>query len=435
MNPMFFLFIIWVANAELRQRKGRGVICTFKNKTYNLGDSWHPHLEPFGFMYCMRCVCAETGHVKCSTVKCPALSCDQPVLQPQQCCPKCSDEPAFPAALRASIKTCRYNGTVYQPGESFTKHDLFPSRHRDQCVLCTCANGNIFCALKTCPPALCSSPVGAPDTCCLLCKDHNGLVSDENQQLNRGVRHSVNQCPGEQIRVWPDQATVSRGRTSPQNLAKLNLKGASETTVKILLLRKHQRACLYNGKTYSHGDIWHPVLGKVLECILCTCTDGLQDCKRIICPSTYPCKHPTKSPGKCCRTCPETRAGINVTQCHMGDSTNVSVYKVEGPLNMDSPEWTKIIAAEKTSEVEVLMWRSVQGVFQLMEIDEVQKTDIRELQQNRTLLSTINDETWRRFKQETRNLSKAPQTVLCSDGIFEIVKYLNPRQTEGLCSP
>lgn len=63
-------------------------------------------------------------------------------------------------------------------------------------------------------------------------------------------------------------------------------------------------ACLYNDKTYSHGDMWHPVLGRLLECILCTCTDGLQECKRITCPSQYPCQHPLKSAGKCCKTCP-----------------------------------------------------------------------------------------------------------------------------------
>ncbi|XP_020778801.1 chordin-like protein 2 [Boleophthalmus pectinirostris] len=438
MKPAFlFLFIIWFADAELKPRKGRGVVCTFKNKTYNLGDSWHPYLEPFGLMYCMRCVCAETGHVKCSTIRCPAPSCDNPVVQPQQCCPRCTDEPKFPAALRASVKTCRYNGTIYQPGESFTKQDLFPSRHRNQCVLCTCSNGNIFCGLKTCPLVPCSSPVPAPDTCCLLCKDHSGSASSEdgNQQLNRGVRHSVDQCPGEQTRMWPDRATVPRVRTSPQSLSKLNLKGASETTVKILLQRKHQRACLYNGKTYSHGDIWHPVLGKVLECILCTCTDGLQDCKRITCPSQYPCKHPTKSPGKCCKTCPETRAASNQTQCHMGHRSTILVYKVESPLNVDNPERMKIIAAERQSEVEVLMWRSVEGVLQLMEMEDVQRKDIKDHPKNHTLLTTINEETWRRFKEEARNLSKASQTVLCVDGILEIVKYLNPRQTEGLCSP
>lgn len=38
---------------------GNGLVCTFKDKTYNPGDSWHPYLEPFGLMFCMRCVCTE----------------------------------------------------------------------------------------------------------------------------------------------------------------------------------------------------------------------------------------------------------------------------------------------------------------------------------------------------------------------------------------
>lgn len=434
------VFIICFADAvEMKPRKGSGAVCTFKNKNYTSGDSWHPYLEPFGFMFCMRCVCTETGHVKCSTIRCAAVSCDNPVVEPQQCCPRCTDEPRFPAALRASVKTCRYNGTIYQPGESFTKQELFPSRHTNQCALCTCSNGNIFCALKTCEPVTCLSPVPAPDTCCLLCKDHSGSVSNEegNQQLNRGVRHSVDQCPGEHIRARPDRATAPRVRTSPQSLSKLNLKGASETTVKILLQRKHQRACLYNGKTYSHGDMWHPVLGKVLECIVCTCTDGLQDCKRITCPSQYPCKHPIKSPGKCCRTCPESKAISNHTQCHMGHRSNVQVYKVESSLKVDNPETMKMLAAERqsTAEVEVLMWRSVEGVLQLMEIEDVQRKDIKENPRNHTLLTTITEETWRRFKEEARNLSKVSQTVLCVDGIQEIIKYLNPKQMDSPCSP
>lgn len=165
----------------------------------------------------------------------------------------------------------------------------------------------------------------------------------------------MDQCSGEQGRARADRALRPRVRASPRGLilSKLNLKGASETTVKILLQRKHQRgetwsqnkspfigiwfyrhashnltiistcsttlrcfpflsACLYNGKTYSHGDMWHPVLGRVLECILCTCSDGLQDCKRITCPSQYPCQHPTKSTGKCCKTCPGTKTWLEI---------------------------------------------------------------------------------------------------------------------------
>lgn len=64
-------------------------------------------------------------------------------------------------------------------------------------------------------------------------------------------------------------------------------------------------ACVYNGKTYSHGEVWHPVfrLYGTLPCILCTCKDGVQDCQKITCPKEYPCEYPEKVEGKCCKVC------------------------------------------------------------------------------------------------------------------------------------
>lgn len=50
-----------------------------------------------------------------------------------------TDELRTPAGLRAPVKTCRYNGTTYQMGETFTNHELFPSRQSNQCVMCTCS--------------------------------------------------------------------------------------------------------------------------------------------------------------------------------------------------------------------------------------------------------------------------------------------------------
>ncbi|XP_075878172.1 chordin-like protein 2 [Nelusetta ayraudi] len=444
----FFCLIIWFADAEPKARKvgsaaPGGPLCTFKDRTFEPGDSWHPHLEPFGLMSCVRCVCTEAGRVKCSTIKCPPLPCGNPVAEPLQCCPKCSsDQPRIPAGLRASAKTCRYNGTVYQPGETFNKHDLFPSKQSNQCVMCTCSNGNIFCALKTCQPITCSSPVSVPETCCLVCKDHSmsgsSSTEDGNLQLNRGVRHSLDRCSGEPSRPRPDRATPPKVRMSlPRglNLSRLNLKGASETTVKILMQRKHQKACLYNGKTYSHGDMWHPVLGKVLECILCTCSDGLQDCKRITCPSQYPCQHPLKAAGKCCKACPEDKAVGNQTQCY--NKNNVLVYKVETSLKVDSPDMVRVIAVERPSaaEVEVHMWKAVEGVLQLMEIGDVYRKDIVDHPENYTLLTTLDEETWRRFREEGEGLSRASQASVCEDGIREMVTFLNPRQIEELCSP
>lgn len=52
-SPAELIFLIFDTHA------GSGVVCTFKDKTYNPGDSWHPYLEPFGLMFCMRCLCTE----------------------------------------------------------------------------------------------------------------------------------------------------------------------------------------------------------------------------------------------------------------------------------------------------------------------------------------------------------------------------------------
>lgn len=115
------------------------------------------------------------------------------------------------------------------------------------------------------------------------------------------------------------------------------------------------------------------------------------------------------------------------------------------------------------------------GVLQLMEIGDIQRKDILDHPENCTLLTTLDEglfwkwliymadfeiiildlsycdfvcvcirftsvliyfsETWRKFKEEGENLSKAPQTTICEDGIREVVTFLNPKQTEGLCSP
>uniref|UniRef100_A0A087YND7 Chordin-like 2 n=1 Tax=Poecilia formosa TaxID=48698 RepID=A0A087YND7_POEFO len=445
MKPMFlFFFIMWFPSAELKPRRGSGVVCTFKDKTYRPGDSWHPYLEPFGYMFCMRCVCTETGHVKCNTIKCPALACENPVTEPQRCCPRCTDEPRIPAGLRAPVKTCSHNGTVYQPGETFTIQSLFSSRQSNQCVMCTCSNGNIFCALKTCQPVTCPSPVSLPDSCCSVCKDHSSSsgsssTEDGTHQLNRGVRHSVDQCSGEQSRVRSDRATRMKASARALSLSRLNLRGAPETTVRILLQRKHQRVCLYNGKTYSHGDMWHPVLGKVLECIVCTCIDGLQDCKRITCPGQYPCQHPIKLAGKCCKTCPaaERKAEMNQTQCYPGYKNNLLVYKVERVLKVDSPNTVRIIAAQRqsTAEIEVQAWNTAEGIVDIMEIGDVQRKDITDHPENYTLLTALDEDTWTKFKELGENLSRASQTTICGNGIREIMTFLNPKQTEGLCSP
>ncbi|XP_028839594.1 chordin-like protein 2 isoform X1 [Denticeps clupeoides] len=426
-----FIYILlpWLFawEAEAGSSKGTGVVCTFKDKSFSPGDSWHPYLEPFGLISCMRCVCTETGHVKCNSIKCPVLKCQNLVTNSQQCCPRCAGEPRSPAGLRAPATFCKYNGSVYQTGETFANHNLFPSKQANQCVMCTCSNGNIFCALKTCQPLQCSSPVSIPDTCCLVCKDSvidmkSALFGDGQQQLNRGVRHSLDHCSGVHLRGRSVHSTPTTARDFLQglNLHTLHLKGATKTTVKILLQRKNQQACVYSGKTYSHGDVWHPVLGKVLECILCTCRDGLQECKRITCPSHYPCQHPLKAEGKCCKTCPEQKVE-NRTECFLGqDSNNILVYKFEPSPDAHLEDTVRMIAIERQGapEVEVQVWKTVGGVLQLMETGDLQRKDLIEHPESYVLLSTLDEETWKKFKDDEDKQKDSPKS--CDNGIKEL---------------
>ncbi|KPP73826.1 chordin-like protein 2 precursor-like [Scleropages formosus] len=394
-------------------------------------------------MFCVRCACTETGHVKCGTIKCPVLRCENPVRDSRQCCPHCTDDRRSPAGLRAPVKSCRYNGSLYQTGETFANQYLFPFRQPNQCVMCTCSNGNIFCALKTCSSLTCSSPVSLPDTCCLVCKDSATNVSsasfeDGGLQLNRGVRHSQDRCAGQQLTGRSLQATAPTTRGSPwsMNLQNLRLRGPTGTTVKILMQKKQQKACVYSGKTYSHGDVWHPALGKVLECILCTCRDGVQECKRITCPDRYPCQHPEKTEGKCCKTCPELKAESNRTRCDPGPSGNaLSVYKVEPSSAADAQEAIRIIAVERqgATEVEVQVWKTVAGVLHLVEMWELHKKDLAEHPENYTLLSTVDEETWTKFKESEDRRKGFLRS--CEDALKEVLKFLNPEQPENLCSP
>ncbi|KAG2457048.1 CRDL2 protein, partial [Polypterus senegalus] len=151
-------------------------------------------------------------------------------------------------------------------------------------------------------------------------------------------------------------------------------------------------ACTYSGKTYSHGEVWHPVLRphRILECILCTCKDGTQECKKMACPSEYPCEYPVKIEGKCCKTCPELKEEDSKTQCPLDDINSLLVYKDESTyLN-----GMKKIAIEKegSEEIEVFIWKTGEGSPQVTEVHKMQKKEFAELPENFTLMTRINED-------------------------------------------
>ncbi|KAM5181567.1 chordin-like protein 2 [Mantella aurantiaca] len=393
------------AHTQARARARPDMFCIFHGKKYSVGDSWHPYLEPQGVVYCIRCMCAE-GSVTCYKIKCPVLQCIHTVTDPQQCCPRCVETPS---GLRAPPKICQHNGTTYQQGEMFTTHDLFPTRQSNQCVQCSCSDGQIYCGLVTCPEVVCSSPMTVPDSCCPVCRDGSFERSVEEEPLNRGVRHSQDQCLSELLSKKSLGATESTAISSSLgfNPRSFKQKGGGGTTVKILMKEKHKKACIYNGKTYSHGEVWHPVFRNfgAIPCILCTCKDGSQDCQRITCPEEYPCDYPEKVEGKCCKVCQDDKVKpteeVTTTRC-VKNPNKILVYMYMSPTNVKQKENLRKIAIEKeaSEDVEIYVWKMVKGIFHLIQIKKVAKQDFKQEADHFRLVTRTSEGQWNIFRPQ-----------------------------------
>ncbi|XP_019358651.1 PREDICTED: chordin-like protein 2 isoform X2 [Gavialis gangeticus] len=328
-----------------------GMFCDFNGKKYSPGESWHPYLEPQGLMYCIRCTCLESTNVSCYRIQCPAVHCINPVTEPQQCCPRCA-EPHTPSGLRAPVKSCQYNGTTYQQGEMFTTSELFPSRQPHQCVQCSCSEGQIYCGLVTCPELLCSSPLTVPDSCCQVCKDGSYEKSTEEEplQLNRGVRHSQEQCSGEMA----SRRSGRRGVTpSPIMSSSLEFiprgfkpKGAGGTTVQIVLKEKHKK----EARVKPTDEISTP-----------RCTKHLN---------------------------------------------RVLVYMFVPPSSETPRELLRKIAIEKeaSDEVEIYNWKLVKGIFHLIQIKKIRKQEFKQEAKNFRLITRTNEGHWNIFRAQTSEL-------------------------------
>ncbi|MBW00740.1 Chordin-like protein 2, partial [Eschrichtius robustus] len=166
--------------------------------------------------------------------------------------------------------------------------------------------------------------------------------------------------------------------------------------------------CVHGGKTYSHGEVWHPAFRSFgpLPCILCTCQDGRQDCQRVTCPTEYPCRQPKKVAGKCCKICPEDKADpdhseISATKCPKAPG-RVLVHTSVSP----SPDNLRRFALEReaSDQVEIYLWKLVKGIFHLIQIKKVRKQDFQKEAQNFRLLTGTHKGHWNIFLAQTPEL-------------------------------
>ncbi|KAM7311174.1 dorsal-ventral patterning protein Sog isoform X2 [Ixodes scapularis] len=64
--------------------------CQFQMKVFPNGEEWHPTVQPFGEMKCIRCHCKD-GKSRCRRQRCAKLSCPIKIQKEDECCPRCAD--------------------------------------------------------------------------------------------------------------------------------------------------------------------------------------------------------------------------------------------------------------------------------------------------------------------------------------------------------
>ncbi|XP_078403641.1 chordin-like protein 2 isoform X1 [Cetorhinus maximus] len=438
-----------VEAGKSEQSRQSDTFCVFQDKKYRMGERWHPYLEPYGFVYCINCLCSENGHVACNRVKCPSIHCSSPVTLPQQCCPHCSpEEHHIPAAAKIIGKSCEYNGTSYQHGEMFVADGLFLSRHPNQCAQCSCSEGNVYCGLRTCPKLTCPFPITVPDSCCQVCRGEGDSSWDTSEAeifrpaSNREARHSYQRTQYESrggfgstianLPRMPSSRTHRGLLTDPQQ--------GSGTIVQIVIDKhRHGRVCVSNGKTYSHGESWHPVLRPfgLMECVLCTCNITKQECKKIHCPDPYPCNYPQKINGKCCKVCPAP----GIPGFSQDDSKEVGcneetvlVYESLLLQETDSQKYSKKIAIEidNLPEVEVHVWTLVKGVLRHFHMEKMSRRDFEKqvtLGSFKPLTRTTQNR-WKIFKEGEAQISPLCMNRGCKTELEDLLKVLQLNKAE-----
>ncbi|KAM7425845.1 hypothetical protein ABFA07_022776 [Porites harrisoni] len=230
---------------------------------------------------------------------------------------------------------CNAGNKRYYEGESWIDED-------DNCISCTCKDGEVNCSNITCQPLNCTeAPILLPHSCCPVCPalEEKVVIYYEKKR-----RPSVKGCYVKRDRkVYPANAVwhpfvqpfgymrchactcmdkISCIKvTCPELHCKNPIKqrmadccmrcpdGESERSDNDRKNKKGGKGCNFRGSQFNHGQTWQPyfpLLG-VSKCITCSCRDGRTNCRRAPCPRGQ-CPNSLEGAMRkgCCIPCPGT---------------------------------------------------------------------------------------------------------------------------------
>ncbi|KAM4874055.1 kielin/chordin-like protein [Thomomys bottae] len=289
--------------------------CEYEGKLYEEGASFLSSSNP-----CLQCSCLRSL-VHCVSIKCPPLSCPEPILRPGNCCPAsqgCTEgnshrdngqewtssgdpcqicrclEGHIQCRQRECASLCPYparplpgtccpvcdgcflNGREHRSGE--------PVGSGDPCSHCRCTNGSVQCESLPCPPVPCRHPGRIPGQCCPLCDgcEYQGhqYRSQEMFMLQENGRCVRCSCQAGEVSCEEQECPVAP--------CALSASGVQLCSV-----------CVLNEEEFAEGVQWEP---DGQPCTTCSCQDGVPVCGAVLCSPTL-CQHPTQLSGTCCPSC------------------------------------------------------------------------------------------------------------------------------------
>ncbi|XP_051725443.1 kielin/chordin-like protein [Ctenopharyngodon idella] len=252
--------------------------CLFEGQKYRNTQTFYAPSDP-----CRRCVC-HRGSVKCTTVSCPVVSCQNPVTTPRQCCPLC--------------RVCVQQGQEYKEGQSLT----LPT---DPCLNCTCVDGEMSCVGPQCAKLTCMHQVTDPGSCCPRCR---GCFYD-GVEHHEGSTWFPSSGPCMSCMCVNGVTTCSKVHCLSTCLNQISVPGECCPVC---------ADCVFEGHVYGPGESFHPSGD---PCQICTCEvmpDGQQHlrCYRKQCPRLVDCpKHNILYSGSdsCCPVCAQPLSNCTAT--------------------------------------------------------------------------------------------------------------------------
>ncbi|XP_070188785.1 uncharacterized protein [Littorina saxatilis] len=231
--------------------------CMYLGRQYSLGQTFTDPENP-----CGECQC-DGGTVTCRRPECPPVSCANPVQG--ACCPVCRD--------------CLYRGRMIREGQRFPHFS-------DRCQECQCRRGDVTCAPKECPRAVCRYPVQRD--CCTECTD----CDFDGREYRNGAQFQDPQDSCSTCRCASGNV-ICTATVCPAVACSHPVQGQCCPECS---------QCHFNNLQYDSGQRFpHPTD----RCQECVCSGGNVRCEPEDCSQSVPCRHPVRLPGRCCPVCDE----------------------------------------------------------------------------------------------------------------------------------